>query len=102
MASATSTGSPATVACTPAGGSSRSRMSWMTSRWASSDCSRRPKASTAVLRSGVIAACEKYGGTASSSARTCSRVADSSGVRNRSGSESAGHSSPPAQPFCAL
>ena len=60
-----------------------------------------PKASTAVRRSGVIAACEKYGGTASSSARICSRVADSSGVRKRSGSDSAGHSAAPAQPFSA-
>ena len=77
-------------------------MSWITARCASSDCRRMPNASTAVRRSGVIAACEKYGGTASSNARICSRVADSSGVRNRSGSESAGHSSPPAQPFCAL
>ena len=101
LASAASTGSPATVARTPSGGRSRARMSSITSRWPSSDCSRSPKASTAVLRSGVIAACEKYGGTASSSARTCSRVADSSGVRNRSGSDSAGHSAALPQPSSA-
>ena len=76
-------------------------MSSITACWPSSDCSRSPKASTAVRRSGVIAACEKYCGTASSSARTCSRVADSSGVRNRSGSDSAGHSAAPRQPRSA-
>ena len=53
------------------------------------------------LAIGVIAAWEKYGGTASSSARTCSRVADSSGVRKRFGSDSAGHSARFPQPSSA-
>ena len=48
-------------------------MSRMISCWRSSEVSRTPKARLAVLRSAVITAREKYGGTASSSARMRSR-----------------------------
>jgi hypothetical protein len=67
-------------------------MSSITSFWRSRGMSRMPNASVAVVRSPLITACEKYGGTASSSALTLSRLA---GVpdRKRSGSDSAGHSS---------
>ena len=92
FASAASTGSPARSAVTPGGGfRSLLRMSSITACWRSSGRKRMPNAIVAVRRSGVITACEKYGGTAASSAFT---VCAAFGVwRNRSVSESAGHSS---------
>ena len=62
-----------------------------------------PKASVAVRRSGAITALEKYGGTRSSSARirACEAV-DVAWSRNRSGSESAGHSSALPQPRASV
>ncbi len=65
--------------------------------WSSGIC-RMPKARFAVLWSAVITACEKYGGTAASSPRTRARVDDEAGLRNRSGSENAGHRSAVPQP----
>ena len=97
LASDASTGSPASRAVTPGGGFSRERMSASTACCASSDSSRMPNASTAVVRSRVITACDTYGGIAFSSARIC--VADDAdcGVVNRSDSDSAGCSCVPAR-----
>ena len=53
------------------------------------------------MRSAVMTDWEKYGGTASSSPRTCSFVAAARSSRNRSVSDSAGHSSALPQPFVA-
>ena len=75
LASAASTGSPASSASIPAGGCRRSRMPSMTSSWRSSGMRRMPKASVAVRRSAVMTPCEKYGGTASSRPSICWRVA---------------------------
>ena len=84
---------------TPGGGFSRARMSSKISCWRSSDTSRTPNARFAVLRSFVITAWEKYAGTASSRLRTCSREAAALSSRNRSVSDSAGHSSAFPHPF---
>ena len=60
-----------------------------------------PNARFAVRRSAVITAREKYGGTASRSARIRSRSLADSAERKRSGSDSAGHSSALPQPRSA-
>ena len=73
----------------------------MISCWRSSEVSRTPKASVAVRRSAVITAREKYGGTASSSARMRSRSPADCDDRKRSGSDSAGHRSARPQPRSA-
>ena len=101
MASAASTGSPASCALTPAGGCRSDRIALITCSWRSSGISRMPNASVATLRSVVITPCEKYGGTASSSAliEACEVALP---PRNRSGSENAGHSSALPQPRDAL
>ena len=57
-----------------------------------------PKASVAVRRSALTTDCEKYGGTASSSARMPAASRREAGVVKRSGSENAGHSSAVPQP----
>ena len=101
LAPATSTGSPPSSAVTPGGGFSRARMSSKISCWRSSGTSRTPNARLAVLRSAVMTDWEKYGGTASSSPRTCSFVAAARSSRKRSVSDSAGHSSALPQPFVA-
>ncbi len=53
------------------------------------------------MRSLVMTAWEKYGGTASSSARTCFCDVEADWSRNRSVSDSAGHSSALPQPLVA-
>jgi hypothetical protein len=60
-----------------------------------------PKASVAVRRSAVMTDCEKYGGTASSSAAIWAALRREPGVVKRSGSENAGHSCARPQPRCA-
>src|SRR3954471_19738041 len=59
LASAASTGSPASSALTPGGGSSWSRMSSTTAFCLASGMSRMPKARLATVRSRVMTACEK-------------------------------------------
>ena len=98
LASAASTGSPASRAVTPGGGSSSRCIVFSTSNWRSSGISLSPNASVAVRRSGVITLCEKYGGTASSSASTRAREESDAFVVKRSGSENAGQMSEPPQP----
>jgi hypothetical protein len=66
-------------------------MSSTTCFWRSSGMSRMPKARLAVLRFWVTTPCEKYAGTASRSRRTAAWPVPA--VLNRSGSDSAGHSS---------
>ena len=92
MASAASTGTPASPAVTPAGGFSRARRSSTTRFCSSSGISRMPNARFAVLRSAEMTACEKYGGTAFRSARTWFGLLVFV-VRKRSGRDSAGYSS---------
>ena len=86
---------------TPAGGWSCRRIAEMTCSWRSSGMSRMPNASVAVRRSRVMTPCEKYGGTASSSAAICG-CDDAPPLRKRSGSENAGHSSALPQPRFSL
>ncbi len=93
MASAASTGTPASRACTPGGGSSARRMVSMTCSCFSSGINRMPKASVAVLRSRVMTPWEKYGGTASSRPSMSVRLA-AAPPENRSGSENAGTGPP--------
>ena len=59
LASAASTGSPATRAVTPAGGSSAARTRSITACCSSSGMSRIPNARLAVRRSAVMTAWEK-------------------------------------------
>ena len=60
-----------------------------------------PNASVAVRRSALTTDCEKYGGTASSSALIAPASRRDAGVVKRSGSENAGHSSAVPQPRVA-
>ena len=101
LASAASTGSPASRAVTPGGGSSSRCIVFSTSYWRSSGSSWMPNASVAVRRSGLITVCEKYGGTVSSSPSMRERVASDAFVVKRSGSENAGHRSDRPQPLRA-
>jgi hypothetical protein len=86
---------------TPRGGRSSARIASITCCWRRRLSSLIPNARLAVVRSAVITACEKYGGTAASSARIASRLLADCSVRNRSGSDNAGHSSARPQPFDA-
>jgi hypothetical protein len=102
LASAASTGSPATRAVTPSGGSSAARIRSITACCSSSGAIRMPNARFAVFRSAEITAWEKYGGTASSSASIFARSDAAFSPWNRSGSDSAGHSAALPQPFSSL
>ena len=77
-------------------------MSSMTRFCSSSGMSLMPNARVAERRSGAITALEKYCGTRSSRPRMRACVAVEAEVVNRSGSESAGHSSARPQPRASV